>query len=185
MRGKGKSGMKRAAITIIVILGIAALVFTVVGGMRQSSRQRSNFSVSDIKGDSLGMSLEQYERKHPESHCGPDDPACDLRSATYAGVPLNKSAAFTDSRLYNITYFGHAAFADDQVLGALKEKYGATPQCVKVEDNRSCEWWNGSARVKFFSGPTGMSVSFTLDELAQSVAAKTEERQAHDRKTDQ
>jgi hypothetical protein len=174
--------MKRS-IAVAKVISIAMLFIAV--GCR-SGRAKGTFVISDIKGDSLGMSLEQYMRKHPDSHCNSEDPACiDVAGTTYAGVGFNKSASFTNGKLYDLTYFGSPEFNHDQVLTALKEKYGE-PRCATSENNtQGCDWWNGSMTIRFLSSADGVSVRFTLDDLAAAAAQKAEAKQAHDRKTDQ
>lgn len=166
-----------AAVLLVALVGLAS-------GCK-SSRPKGKFVVSDIKGDSLGMSLEEYMKKHPDSHCESEQAACvDVSGTTYAGVAVNKSAGFTGARLYDLTYFGASQFYHDQLLTALKEKYGE-PRCVVSGDDRNCEWWNGTATIRFFSSPIGTSVSFRLDDLSAAAARKTEEANAQARKTDQ
>jgi hypothetical protein len=174
----------RSALIAGAVLAAFAIVGITIVVSGTSPRQRRSFSVADIKGDSLGMSLEQYERKHPESHCGPQDTSCDLRPTSYAGVPFNKSASFTDAVLYDVTYFNNDSFSGDQVLSALKEKYGE-PRCTTVNKIKGCDWWNGSATIRFMESQGGMSIRFTLDELASAASRKWEESRAQQSKTDQ
>jgi hypothetical protein len=168
-----------------IIAGAVALVMIIVVlTATRNGRSKLEFSVADIKGDALGMSLEQYEKKHPESHCELESPTCDLRPTTYAGVPFNKSASFTGGRLYDLTYFGAPEFYSGQLLKALEEKYGR-PRCVTSGKTRECDWWNGIATVRFLGGPGGTSVRFVLEDLASVAAQKAEAKQAQDRKADQ
>lgn len=176
--------MRSILIAASVLLALAIVGITVALNSGAAQRKKGSFSVADIKGDALGMGVEQYEKKHPESHCEPDTPACDMRPTTYAGVPFNKSAGFTDGRLYDLTFFGAPEFYHDQLLKALEEKYGE-PRCITSGANHECDWWNGLATIRMIYTPDGTSLRFTLDDLASVAAKKTEAKEAQDRKLDQ
>lgn len=138
-----------------------------------------NLKIADVRGDSLGMTLKDYEKKHPRECSGQ---TCVARE-TYAGISALKSANFTrDGRLYQVSYSAPPEFANE-LLTALKEKYG-DPGC-SAREKESCLWSNGMAHVRYSNFVTGVSVEFTDETLAAQAGTEYERDRAKARKADQ
>lgn len=157
---------------------IAALVFSSQRSGVVGSLNDSNLKIDDIRGDRLGMTLRDYQERHPYS-CVRD--LCSGHE-TYAGIDALKSATFFHGQLYQL-YYSVDAFYSGQLLQALKEKYG-DPGCTPGRGHR-CRWSNGKVTIDYSDFEQRAKVDFTLDDVARQASEEFSKEQAHKVKTDQ
>jgi hypothetical protein len=153
------------------------LLFALAGCGPTPATPTVNFTVKDIKGDTLGMGVGEYRKKHP----GPCRTVTDLcvEADSYAGINGNKAVYFFNGHLYEIQYVLHPFFEKD-ILPDLKEKYGEPAQ----SNNNSFEWKNGTTTIQYSKAAKIISVTFSLDELKRQWAENYERQEAAAKKRD-
>ncbi|HKV94905.1 MAG TPA: hypothetical protein VJW20_20335 [Candidatus Angelobacter sp.] len=168
-----------ACIAVVVLMALAAFK---TGGESHTVLINPNLKIDDIRGDTLGMGEIEYTKKHP-FQCGLFKDDC-VGSDTYAGIAATKDAQFTaNGKLWKITYLVQP-FLSDELLRALKEKYGDTV-CTSMKERTSCNWANGKASILFVSVHNGATVDFTDDRLKDQWLAEYQAERAAQRKKDQ
>lgn len=165
-----------AAIAVAVIV-----VLTIIGKpSAHASLTDPALVIDQIRGDRLGMTLKDYESKHPYE-CNGD--MC-VGAETYAGLSATKGAFFTsDGKLWKITYTAEP-WESEQMLAAVEEKYGRPPDCIGAEGT-ICRWSNGKRSIRFSRFKTGLTIDFTDEALSDQASAEYNAHQAKQRKSDQ
>jgi hypothetical protein len=110
--------------TLILALSLIGLI----GCNQQTSTASANgaiteFKITDIRGDVLGMPLQDYRKKHPHESKISGNSFVDS-GATYAGCRAQKSADFYHDQLEEITYSVNWLLCHEEIEKALTEKYG-------------------------------------------------------------
>jgi hypothetical protein len=160
-------------------------------GCEQSQAGPSKVEAYTVKGDQLGMDLQEYQRKHPgtcaeagKSDRGAGDVVCPAPNTSYAGIKADRQANFFHGKLFEISYTFSSTDTDD-MIAALKTKFG-DPSKDDIGGGSALIWRNGISTIK--CAPTleakQARVEFSLDTLqAEAVAAK-EKQKAETRKSD-
>jgi hypothetical protein len=174
--------MKRSIIGTVMIAGLTIELATMCGCTKTSARlDNPSLAIDSVRGDSLGMTLKQYEKRHPDQCLG--DLCTGIES--YAGVPARKQSIFTkDGKLWQIYYSVDDQFAD-QLLAALKEKYGDPGAGCVSYDGHTCRWSNGKASVRFSHAGKNAVAEFTENALASQASEEYSRDRTAKRKTDQ
>jgi hypothetical protein len=181
IQNRSQKQMKRLCL-VVTLLGVSlGLCGCKAGGTARL--QNPNLAIDDIRGDRLGMSLKEYERKHPGSCTHTESGSICTGYETYAGLSSLKYAGFTkQGKLYTISYSVDSIFASE-LLRAIKEKYG-DPGCFAVE-GKSCLWSNGHADIRYSNFGKGAVVYFTDEQLNAQNSSEYDAERAVQRKKDQ
>jgi hypothetical protein len=168
--------------------GLLLLAFT---GCDQSQAGPSKPEAYTVKGDKLGMDLQEYQRKHPgscteagKSGPGYGDVVCSTPDTTYAAIKAERSSDFFHGKLFEIRYTFNAADTDD-MIAALKGKFG-DPSKDDIGGGSALIWRNGVSTIKYSQSQDAKQgkVSFLLDSLQAEAAAYREKQKAEVRKAD-
>jgi len=167
------------------------LLLLALAGCDQSQGGTSKAAAYTVKGDKLGMDLQEYQQKHPGSCTRADksansqgDVVCPTPGTTYAGIKGDRQAEFFHGKLFQITYTFNNADADD-MIAAVKTKYG-DPSKDDVGGGSALLWRNGTSTIKYFQTQEAKQarIVFLLDTLQGEAAAFKEKQKAEARKSD-
>lgn len=150
-----------------------------------SAPPQKQFTIVDIKGDVLGMSLADYKKKHPGDcdHLGKD--TCYGATATFADLPATRLANFFHGQLLSVTYEVHHTFNvettkedDAELVKAMESRFGAP----KDDSGSSKTWDNGTVSIMLADSAEKKAtyVTYTSKELQeQQVAEIAKDKEAH------
>jgi hypothetical protein len=171
--------------------GACGLLLLALTGCDQSQAGPSKPEAYTVKGDKLGMDLQEYQRKHPgscteagKSDRGQGDVVCPTSDTTYAGIKAERSADFFHGKLFEVRYTFNAADTDDMVA-ALKSKFG-NPSKDDIGGGSALIWRNGISTIKYAQSQDAKQgkIAFSLDSLQAEAMAYKEKQKAESRKSD-
>jgi hypothetical protein len=179
----GETIMRVASRFIIIFIFFAFGISLILGCNKAAPAPvlREKIVIDEIRGDKLGMTLSEYEKKHT-GFCSSG--IC-VSKETYAGAPATKEVDFTNGgHLWKIAYAVEEEFSQ-QLLQALKEKYGDPgPGCSNTKGT-GCSWSNGKVTVNFLQMDKNASVVFTDIALSEQSSKEYDQEQEAKRKNDQ
>src|SRR6266700_6524087 len=167
------------------------LLLLALAGCDQSQGGTSKAEAYTVKGDKLGMDLQEYQQKHPGSCTGASktnssqgEVVCPTPDTTYAGIKAERVASFYHGKLFEISYTFKTTDTDDMVA-ALTGKFG-DPSKDDVGGGSALIWRNGTSTIKCAQSQEAKQtkVSFSLDSLQSEATAYKEKQKAESRKTD-
>ncbi len=171
--------------------GVCGLLLLAFSGCEQSQAGPAKAEAYTVKGDQLGMDLQEYQRKHPgacteagKSDRGAGDVVCPTPNSSYAGIKAERQAGFYHGKLFEISYTFSSTDADD-MIAALKTKFG-DPSKDDVGGGSALIWRNGISTIRYATTQDAKlaKVVFSLDSLQAEAAAAKEKQKAEARKSD-
>ncbi|HZU33840.1 MAG TPA: hypothetical protein VFB79_22185 [Candidatus Angelobacter sp.] len=178
--------MKKASILAFLSLSIltgctgSSSGPTAQKGLDHPQVAKKEWTLTDVKGDVLGMDYDAYSRRHPdECYAAIDKNVCfESNHSTYADIKAEKRAEFFHGQLVSIQYTVNHTYNekthsldDAELLAAMLNKFGAP----LVDQPGVKIWRNESVSIFYTNQPSERDptyLTFTLKSLANERSAE-------------